>query len=228
MTVTHDEAVALMGAMTTLTIEATAAEMRAAAYVIALEARAEHPTATRVHLSTSDQGDWLCLDRWSDPTGQGGDFEGSEDAQDAASHLYLPQISRTPDGGAVPGLWHSQEQSWQYDLDVDRVLREYAAPVVAEVLTVRDPDGPTTVELTVLGMVPPVGTVSEYAVDAGAGHEWESWVEHRDGSLASASDAMRPMLLDAFSEPPGGWRYIEGCEGRDWLDGSPYAPQEAR
>src|SRR5690606_171471 len=66
MTITCDQAYAQMSRMTDLGIRATAAEMRAAAYLIACETRQAHPTAVQVHLEPSDQGDFLCLDDWSD------------------------------------------------------------------------------------------------------------------------------------------------------------------
>ncbi|ACZ32383.1 hypothetical protein Xcel_3384 (plasmid) [Xylanimonas cellulosilytica DSM 15894] len=219
MTVSYDEASAQMSAMTDLAIRATVGEMRAAAYVIAHEARAGVPTAARVYLEPSDQGDWLYVVGWADANGKNSGQEPSEDAQNAAAHLYLPHIGREPDASAVPGLWQIERRPERYALDVARVLGEYVPPVVAEVLTVRDPDGYTQAELTVLGTIPLPGTVAEFSVDPGAGYDWEAWTEHRD--------ALRPRLLDALADPPGG-KYVEGRKDRDWLDGSPYAPQAAR
>ncbi len=227
MTTTHETAAEQMYALTALTVAATEAEMRAAAYVIARQVRDLHPTADRVHLEASDQGDWLSLARWSDPSGRSGDLHDAEEAEDAATHLYLPQIASTPDGGAVPGLWQTERRPARYVLEIEEVLDGYATPVVVEVLTVRDPDGPTAVHHTVLGTVPPHWAVSEFSVDAGAGHEWEDWAAHRDECLTSASEALRPALLDALADPPGG-KYIEGRDGRPWLDGSPHAAPETR
>lgn len=218
VTVTADQAHTQMCLLTDLGVRALTAEMRAAAYVLAKEASENHPTAVQVHLEPSDQGEWLSLLGWADATGtHHDDLTVSDDAEDAPAHLYLAHIGRQPDASAVPGLWQSEQRPERYTLDIDRVLREYTAPTVAEVLTVRDPDGGTTVELTILGKTPDPATVAEFAIDAGRGWQWPEWVEHRDASLAAASDDLRPHLEEWFADPPGG-KYIEHRpDGADWL-----------
>jgi hypothetical protein len=227
MTVTYEQAFAQMSETTNLAVQATIAEMRAAAYLIALATRESHPTATTVHLQPSDQGDWLAIDGWSTATGQmQEDYELDEGSGGAASHLYLPRIGSEPDEGVVPGLWQASERPERYTLDIDRVLREYVPPVVVEALTVRDPDGPTDLELTVLGVRPQPGSVRHFTVDAGAGWEWRNWTEHRDSAFAHASDAMLPLLREAFGSPPGGKYVEERPEGSGWLDAAPLDEDE--
>ncbi len=216
MLITSDQATTYMHAMTGLTIRATTLEMRAAAYVLAVQTRYNYPGAAFLHLEPSDQGDWLIPTTWSTTDGFHAEAELEDD--DASSHLYLPHIADHPDGGAVPGLWRDDRGAHRYTLDLDRIVSEYAIPSVAEVLTVRDPDGPTDVTMTVLGTTPPPETIAETSVDAGAGYEWSDWAAFRDEALAAASEALRPALLAAFECPPGG-QYIEGRpEGTGWLD----------
>ena len=218
MTVTADRAEALMNEMATVRCAAAAAEMRAAAYLLAATIRQEHPTSARVHLEPSEHGEDLWPTAWSDATGQSHDLDPDDEICDAAEHLLHEHIGIDPDHGTVPGLWRERKTE-RYLLDVDRALTGYEVPVVAEVLTVRDPDGPTEVHITVLGTLPKVAYVAEYSVDAGAGFEWEDWASHRDESLAAASDAIRPSLLAALAAPPGG-KYVMGRpEGVGWLDG---------
>ncbi|MFF0818630.1 hypothetical protein ACFYVR_26305 [Rhodococcus sp. NPDC003318] len=86
-----------------------------------------------------------------------------------------------------------------------------------ETIVVRDPDGGTDVSVFVDGAE--VET-TEYVVDAGAGHDWQSWREQRDGCLVAASQGARAALVEAFTDPPGG-QYVEGRDGRDWMHGAP-------
>lgn len=224
MTVTYEQAFAQMSETTNLAVQATIAEMRAAAYLIALTTRESHPTATTVHLQPSDQGDWLAVDGWSTATGQMQEDYELDEESGAASHLYLSHIGSEPDYGAVPGLWQASERPERYVIDIDRVLRRYTTPEVAEVLTVRDPDGPTDVTFTVFGIIPKASTVRHFSVDAGAGWDWPAWAEHRDYSFVHASNAMLPLLEEAFSSPPGGIYVEDRPEGSSWL--APYPPYE--
>lgn len=59
MSTTVEQAVRRMDQLTGAVIVATVQEMRAAAYAIARQTKDQHPSAERVHLSASDQGDWL-------------------------------------------------------------------------------------------------------------------------------------------------------------------------
>ncbi|ABH00649.1 hypothetical protein RHA1_ro11002 (plasmid) [Rhodococcus jostii RHA1] len=86
--------------------------------------------------------------------------------------------------------------------------------MTVEVVIVRDPDGPTSVWVFVGGEAV---EVAESCIDAGAGWDWEDWTEHRDEMLAGASPAARELLLTLFDGPPGGV-YVEGRDGRPWLD----------
>ena len=215
MLITSDQATTHMHAMTDLTVGAITLEMRAAAYVLAVQTRYNYPGATYLHLEPSDQGDWLCPTSWSTADGFHADAELEDD--DASAHLYLAHIADHSDGGAVPGLWRADRRANRYILDLDRVVSEYTVPCVAEVLTVRDPDGPTEVTMTILGTTPPPETIAQTPVDAGAGHEWSDWTMYRDEALAAVSEALRPAMLEAFDCPPGG-QYIEGRpEGSGWL-----------
>ena len=222
MTRSVADALKQMQTLTNLTIAATTAEMSAAAYSIALTIREQHPAATHVHLEASDQGDWMALSGWSDASGDLTliDYDTFEDAEDAASHLYLPQVSHDPDTGAVPGLWSTDERRGLYRLDIDRVLQENATPApVLEVLAVRNPDGPIRLTFALLGEQLHPAEISEFSIDAGAGWEWEFWIHMRDESLRTVSAALCAPLRAALADPPGG-KYVEGRDGRDWLTGT--------
>ena len=47
---------------------------------------------------------------------------------------------------------------------------------------------------------------------------WEDWAQHRDDCLASSSPKARQVLLETFTEPPGG-NYVTDRGERPWLDG---------
>lgn len=180
-----------------------------------------YPEATHVLLEQSDQGKWLELTGWCH--GDEGDVQEftedwEEDLLGAPSHLYTCHIGSSVEQSAVPGLWCTDRRSGRYVLEVATVLAmvEPQEPVL-EVLTVRDPDGPTHVEALVLGRS--VSTV-EVSVDAGAGWAWADWCAHRKASFARVSEAFRPTVLEAFTDPPGG-RYVCG-RGED-----PWVPQDA-
>lgn len=76
---------------------------------------------------------------------------------------------------------------------------------------VRDPDGPTSVWVFVGGEL--VEAV-ESCINAGAGWDWK---EHRDEMLAGASPVAHELLLTLLDGSPGGV-YVEGRDGRPWLD----------
>lgn len=73
----------------------TRLEMAGAAVAIALGVRAVAPRAVQVLLEDSDQGDWLVITGWADEQGfehEVGDWPVSEEVDQAASHLYTPQV----------------------------------------------------------------------------------------------------------------------------------------
>lgn len=212
------EALARMDQLAAIVIEATVAEMRAAAYAIAGQTREQHPTAARVHLEASDQGDWLGVTGW-EAGGAIEDLDLPEDVDFAAAHLYIPHIGNGEHVGAVPGLWCTNRRRGVFVLDVDQVLDGCDQnPVLAEVLVTRDPDGPNDVDVAVLGHRVHRGQVRAFSVDAGAGWEWPDWVEHRDDCLTRASDGLQEPLRAALASPPGG-KYVQGRDGRGWISG---------
>ena len=218
MSSTVEQSLERMDQLTAIVIEATVAEMRAAAYAIGRQTRDRHPTAVRVHLEASDQGDWLAVTGWD---GEGGveDLDLPEDVAFAAAHLYIPHIGNGERVGAVPGLWCADRRRGMFVLDVEQVLAECdQTPVLAEVLVTRDPDGPNDVDVAVLGLSVRPEQIRVFSVDAGAGWRWPDWVEHRDSCLAEASDGIMEPLRAAFASPPGE-EHIEGRDGRDWLCG---------
>lgn len=83
-----------------------------------------------------------------------------------------------------------------------------------EVIVVRDPDGPTEIQVFVDGFP---RTVTEYHVDPGAGWTWTDWTRARDDNLANASHAARAALRKVYANPPGG-EYISDRGGASWLD----------
>ena len=218
MSSTVEQAVERMDHLTAIVIEATMAEMRAAAYAIARQTRDQHPAAVRVHLEASDQGDWLDVTGWD---GEGGveDLDLPEDVAFAAAHLYIPHIGSGECVGAVPGLWCTDRRRGIFVLDVERVLSVCDQDQsLVEVLVTRDPDGPNDVDVAVLGLSVPLEQIRMFSVDAGAGWLWPDWAEHRDSCLAEASDGILEPLRAAFASPPGE-EHIEGRDGRDWLCG---------
>lgn len=89
-----------------------------------------------------------------------------------------------------------------------------------ELVILRDPDGPLEVQVFIDGIP---YTATEYVIDAGAGWTWDEWKESRDTSLTATSGATRAILLDWYSDPPGG-EYIDGHNTEHWLDGAPLHP----
>ena len=218
MSSTVEQAVERMDQLTAIVVEATVAEMRAAAYAIARQTREQHPAAVRVHLEACDQGDWLDATGW-DAGDEVEDLDLPEAVAFAAAHLYIPHIGNGDHAGAVPGLRYTDRRRGIFVLDVHRVLADCDQdPVVAEVLVTRDPDGPNDVAVAVLGRSVQPRQVRVFSVDAGAGWEWPDWVEHRDHCLAEASEGLQEPLRGALGSPPGG-KYVEGRDGQDWLSG---------
>lgn len=206
-----NQAILRVATLTEIVRRVTHAEMTAAAFALAWATRVEHPGACSVVLVDSDQGDWLTEVSWVDEDGVREDLELPEDGMSLAWHLYSEQVHW------LACIRH-ERRSTEYVLDIDAALALGAAPpVIAEVLAVRDPDGPTSLSVAIAGVLPEGLSVAEFHVDAGAGFEWEEWVEHRDDALGRASAAMRPGVLTAFQDPPGG-QYVEGREV-PWLTG---------
>ncbi|MGW5147594.1 hypothetical protein [Rhodococcus koreensis] len=87
-----------------------------------------------------------------------------------------------------------------------------------EIIVVRDPDGPTEIQLFADGEK--VTDFTEYVIDAGAGHMWEDWTATRDENLRIASEGAREVLLEEYDDPPGG-EYVEDRETNHWLYGIP-------
>lgn len=123
MSSTVEQAVERMDQLTAIVVEATVAEMRAAAYAIARQTREQHPAAVRVHLEASDQGDWLDATGW-DAGDEVEDLDLPEDVAFAAAHLYIPHIGNGDHAGAVPGLRYTDRRRGIFILDVDRVLAD--------------------------------------------------------------------------------------------------------
>lgn len=125
-----------------------------------------------------------------------------------------PQPVMCNDCGAMVGdmeihdAWHDAPNTQQ----MNRTLEGNAMNV--EAITVRDPDGYIDLYVFVDGVRV---KVEEYTIDAGAGHEWEDWKEHRDDILSKASPAAREVLVQRLSDPPGG-NYVEGRGDEPWLD----------
>lgn len=219
MSVPIDRAVRSVDVLTDLVITATKAEMQAAAYALAAIVRQVHPEAVQVVLEPSDQGDWLTLSGWLDEAGvqhpvEFGHWE--DEVESAASHLYTAHLGSEPEDGAVPGLWCPEDRrGLTYLAQIDTILDRCAAePVLAEALVVRDPDGGTDVQVLLLGEEV---QLAEYHVDAGSGWEWSDWCEHRDDCLARASAQMRPRLVEAFDDPPGG-QYVTDRDQAAWVE----------
>jgi hypothetical protein len=123
MSSTVEQAVERMDQLTAIVVEATVAEMRAAAYAIARQTREQHPAAVRVHLEASDQGDWLDATGW-DAGDEVEDLDLPEEVAFAAAHLYIPHIGNGDHTGAVPGLRYTDRRRGIFVLDVDRVLAD--------------------------------------------------------------------------------------------------------
>lgn len=189
-------------------------EMRTAARELATLVREALPEAGLLRFCLSDQGDWLCLDGWApggrDPQWRDVPYHLAADPDelryalprhlDARADLGPIQQS---DGGPVPGLWEADYERGEYEMNIDTVLRGDPPGPAIEVLAVRDPDGADAFTLALGGEVVPAGAVTVHQVDAGAGWDRLGWAEHRDRCLDAASEAMRPLVREAFDSPPG-------------------------
>ena len=210
-----------MDQLTEMVVAATVAEMRVAACAIARQARDVHPEVLHVHLTASDQGDWLDVTGWDDGEDVEEDLDLPDEVAAAASHLYVPHIGRHGQEGAVPGLWVTDRRRGTFILDVHQVLDECESrrTAAAEVLLTRDPDGPTAVDVAIFGVLVAAADTQTFSIDAGAGWEWTDWVEHRDTTLRLVSPSLQEPLRAALADPPGG-KYVEGRAGRNWLGGT--------
>ncbi len=213
---TITELCSLVDDLTSVAIEVTRREMRAAARALAAAIRHRQPSATALRLTDSDQGDWLDAEEWR--VGDSTQWEPIElDVLDEvghlASHLYLPHLD------AIPGLTITggrPGRGARYTLTIDEVLASTEDRALIEILVVRDPDGPTTVTAALGGVAADPLGLQKIHVDAGAGWEWEDWAHHRDAAIASASTALHDAVTEAFDNPPGG-QYVVGREGHPWL-----------
>lgn len=97
--------------------------------------------------------------------------------------------------------------------DAPALSGDPAAPCV-EVVAVRDPDGPTTLEVFCDGE--PVAA-TEYIVDAGRAGSGRTGPT-RAIRTWPAPPRPRAALIRAYSDPPGG-QYVEGGEETSWFDG---------
>lgn len=210
------ELCSLVDDLTTVVIEVTRREMRAAARALAAAVRQQEPAATAIRLVDSDQGDWLDAQEWlSQDTGEWEPIELGllDDAGYLASHLYLPHLDAVPGLSVVDGR---AGRGAHYTLTLEEVLNATEEAALVDLLVVRDPDGPTTVTVALAGVLADPLGLRETHVDAGAGWEWEGWTEYRDTAVANVRPPLRDHLLAAFGNPPGG-RYIEGRDEQPWL-----------
>lgn len=158
---TFDDALRRITTLTEIVRRVTHAEMTAAAFALALATRTAHPSASTVVLVDSDQGDWLTESAWEDVDGIREDLDLPDEASVLAWHLYSEQAHW------LSSVRH-ERRSPEYLLEVDAALEQGAAlPVIAEVLVVRDPDGPTSVSVAIAGVLPDGLDVEEFHVDAG-------------------------------------------------------------
>ncbi|WP_032381034.1 hypothetical protein [Rhodococcoides fascians] len=84
-----------------------------------------------------------------------------------------------------------------------------------EAIVLLDPDGTPEIHVLIDGR--PVDS-SDVVIDATAGHDWDDWKQIRDEALNAATPAARQILEGFYDDPPGG-EYVEGRDGRPWLDG---------
>jgi len=140
MTPSVEQTLARMDQLTAIVIAATVGEMRAAAYAIAQRVIELHPDIVRVHLTGSDQGDWLDVTGW-DAGEDVEDLDLPEDVAFAAAHLYIEHIGNGDYVGAVPELSVTNRRRGTFVMDVHQVLTECREePVAAEVTVPLDPD----------------------------------------------------------------------------------------
>lgn len=167
------ELLSLVDDLTTVVIEVTCREMRAAARALAMAIRQHHPDASSIRLTDSDQGDWLYAEEWMCRATGGGsriELDLLDDVGHLASHLYLPHLD------AVPGLTVAQGRPGRgarYTLAIDESLSTTDDRPLIEVLVIRDPDGRTTVTAALAGISAASLGIHEMHVDAGAGWLWD-------------------------------------------------------
>jgi len=88
---------------TQLAVLATMNEVKAATLLLCRLVRDEHPTAVRILLEPSDQGDWMAID---DILLTNGDVVLLEDDLGVPTHLYQEHL------GSIPGLVGNANPSW--------------------------------------------------------------------------------------------------------------------
>lgn len=173
--------------------EALVHEMAAtSAALLAEEMLGAEPSAVRLIL---EDGDPLRPRCWVDQQGRSNAI--------AASMRWCAELRRVQGLPGPLGLSQAGDGAWVLDLDLARRAGGVRGPLV-EVLAVRDPDGPVEITAAALGM----GTEARVVqVDAGAGWSAQAWEELRQDGLVGASRVMRPLIEEAFADPPGS-RYI--------------------
>lgn len=91
-----------------------------------------------------------------------------------------------------------------------KVTAKQASASKIELVVTRDPDSADEVDIYIDGV--PIGQtdieVAEFHVDAGAGHDWEDWVDSHADSVARASGAVAAILRELALDAPGS-QYIE-------------------
>lgn len=89
---------------TELAVLATLGEVQCATLLLCRLARDEYPTATRILLEPSDQGDWMSVDEIL--LADGKVVGGLEDDLGVPTHLYIEHL------GSIPGLIGDTSPSW--------------------------------------------------------------------------------------------------------------------
>lgn len=97
-----------------------------------------------------------------------------------------------------------------------------------ELVIVRDPDGPTEVYVYMGGKEVPDTDITEYVVDAAAGHTAAEFQQARATAIAQASPAAAAQLAAVYAAPPGaddiigGWPFDPICDECEYeiTDGS--------
>ena len=91
------------------------------------------------------------------------------------------------------------------------------APVVIEILHVRDPDGECYLTVWVDGQRVDDSELTVFDVDAGRGYTYEDWKESSESAVEQASTReIKDAVAEAYGDPPGG-KYIDGKpDEEDW------------